>query len=75
MEKAGVDDGDKIENVRSLGARLRNWGCWGGYDERGTTNLITPEKLIQSAKLIKKGLGKSCKKSMGYTCFLAVLVE
>jgi kynurenine formamidase len=50
-----MDNVETIEDVRSLGARLRNWGRWGADDERGTTNLITPEKLVEAARLIKKG--------------------
>jgi kynurenine formamidase len=50
-----MDEVDIIEDVRSVGARLRNWGRWGADDERGTTNLITPDKLVEAAKLIKRG--------------------
>ena len=50
-----MDNVEAIEDVRSLGARMRNWGRWGEDDERGTTNLITPEKLVEAARLIKKG--------------------
>jgi len=44
-----------MEDFRSIGQRLRNWGKWGPADERGTTNLITPERLVAASKLIKKG--------------------
>jgi kynurenine formamidase len=43
------------EDFRSVGARLRNWGRWGTDDERGTLNLVTPDKLVAAAKLIKTG--------------------
>ena len=33
-----------MEDFRSLGKRLSNWGRWGAEDERGTLNLITPEQ-------------------------------
>src|SRR5215831_450104 len=34
---------------------FKNWGRWGADDERGTTNLITPAKIINVAKLVKTG--------------------
>lgn len=40
---------------RDLGARLRNWGRWGSDDERGTTNLITPELIARAGSLIRRG--------------------
>ncbi|GAC1589451.1 MAG: cyclase family protein [Acidimicrobiales bacterium] len=45
----------QVEDFRAVGARLSNWGRWGDDDERGTTNLITPEKLIEAGGLIRKG--------------------
>jgi kynurenine formamidase len=50
-----MDDVEVMEDVRVLGARLSNWGRWGPDDERGTTNLITPERLVAAAALIRKG--------------------
>jgi kynurenine formamidase len=43
------------EDFRVVGARLRNWGRWGDDDERGTTNLITPERLVAAGRLIRQG--------------------
>jgi len=34
---------------------LSNWGRWGSDDQRGTLNLITPEKRRQAANLVKDG--------------------
>jgi kynurenine formamidase len=34
---------------------LSNWGRWGKEDEKGTTNLITPERVVAAAKLAKTG--------------------
>ena len=48
-------DQDLKENFRAAGARLRNWGRWGEEDERGTVNLITPERLVVAAGLVKSG--------------------
>lgn len=32
-----------------------NWGRWGATDQIGALNFITPEKIVQAAKLITKG--------------------
>lgn len=44
-----------MEDFRTIGSRLRNWGRWGPEDERGTVNLITPERLVAAAQLVRKG--------------------
>ncbi len=44
-----------MEDFRSIGRRLSNWGRWGKNDERGTTNFITPERLVEAARLIRTG--------------------
>ena len=44
-----------MEDFRAIGKRLSNWGRWGADDERGTVNLITPERLVAAGKLIKTG--------------------
>jgi hypothetical protein len=44
-----------MEDFRELGARLSNWGRWGPADQRGTTNLITPERLVAAAGLVRRG--------------------
>jgi kynurenine formamidase len=44
-----------VEDFRAMGERLRNWGRWGEQDERGTVNLITPERLVAAAALIRQG--------------------
>jgi kynurenine formamidase len=43
------------EDFRSVGQAVRNWGRWGSSDERGTLNLITPEKVAAAARLIRRG--------------------
>lgn len=35
---------------------LSNWGRWGPDDEKGTLNLITPEKRAQAAALVRDGV-------------------
>jgi kynurenine formamidase len=44
-----------VEEFSALAKRLSNWGRWGKDDERGTTNLITPERLVAAARLVKQG--------------------
>lgn len=44
-----------MDDFRTIGTRLRNWGRWGDDDERGTVNFITPDRLIAAAALVKKG--------------------
>jgi kynurenine formamidase len=44
-----------MEDFRAVGARLSNWGRWGAQDERGTLNLITPERIAAAAALIRHG--------------------
>lgn len=38
---------------------LSNWGRWGADDQRGTLNLITPEKRRQAASLVREGISIS----------------
>ncbi len=42
-------------DFRAVGRRVSNWGRWGPEDERGTVNLITPERLVAAAGLIRTG--------------------
>jgi kynurenine formamidase len=34
----------------------KNWGRWGADDQKGTTNLITAQKIVSAAKLVKDGI-------------------
>ena len=43
------------EAFQALFDRCSNWGRWGPNDERGTLNLITPEKRIRAAALVTEG--------------------
>lgn len=45
-----------MEDFRTLGASVSNWGRWGDDDERGTVNLITPERVAAAARLVKRGV-------------------
>jgi kynurenine formamidase len=47
-----------VEDFRELGRRLSNWGRWdagGERDQRGTTNLITPDRIAAAAGLVRGG--------------------
>lgn len=39
---------------------LSNWGRWGGDDQMGCLNLITPAKRQQAASLVRDGVAVSC---------------
>ena len=39
---------------------LSNWGRWGGDDQLGCLNLITPSKRKQAAALVRDGISVSC---------------
>lgn len=43
------------ETVAQWEEELSNWGRWGPDDQRGTLNLITPEKTLQAAALVTEG--------------------
>ena len=45
-----------IEQVNRWETELSNWGRWGKDDERGALNLITPQKQVQAARLVKDGV-------------------
>lgn len=34
---------------------LSNWGRWGPDDQRGTLNLITPQKTVEATRLVRDG--------------------
>ena len=40
---------------RELAERVSNWGRWGGDDELGTLNLITPEVVQRAAACVREG--------------------
>jgi kynurenine formamidase len=43
------------QEVRSWIRERRNWGRWGKDDQRGAMNLVTPEKRVTAARLVKSG--------------------
>jgi len=44
-----------FEQVVGMEQSLSNWGRWGADDERGTLNLVTPEKTKEALRLAKDG--------------------
>ncbi|MCC7369764.1 MAG: cyclase family protein [Chloroflexi bacterium] len=44
-----------VKEFQPIFDRCSNWGRWGADDERGALNLITPEKRIQAAGLVREG--------------------
>jgi kynurenine formamidase len=44
-----------LEDFRTIGRRVSNWGRWGADDERGTLNLITPDRVVEAAGLVRTG--------------------
>lgn len=41
--------------IHEAADKLSNWGRWGPDDQIGTLNTITPEDIVNAAKLIRKG--------------------
>jgi kynurenine formamidase len=48
----------------SLHERLSNWGRWGESDQLGTLNLVTPEKRVAAARLVRSGRNVSCARAL-----------
>jgi len=44
-----------LTSAEEVLARRRNWGRWGNDDPKGAVNLITPQKRIEAARLVKSG--------------------
>lgn len=47
--------GSDYETLKELCEKYRNWGKWGPDDQAGTLNYVTAEKVVQAAKLVRKG--------------------
>jgi len=54
------------EEIFSWFKTLSNWGRWGKDDMRGTLNLITPQKRVQAASLVREGTIISCSWAITY---------
>ncbi len=53
------------EEVLGYFKKLSNWGRWGKDDQLGTLNLVTPEKRVKAARLVKEGLSVTCARPIG----------
>jgi kynurenine formamidase len=58
--KGAVTENLDAATVRAWGERYSNWGRWGGEDQLGTLNFITPARLLEACALPDKGLVISC---------------
>ena len=41
--------------VMKKAEQLKNWGRWGPDDELGVLNFITPQDIVNAARLVRKG--------------------
>ena len=41
--------------IEEASKKLSNWGRWGKEDQIGTLNHVTPENIVDAAKLIRTG--------------------
>src|SRR5258708_13529525 len=44
-----------LNDINASAERLKNWGRWGADDEIGTLNNISPQDIVNAARLIRKG--------------------
>jgi kynurenine formamidase len=42
--------------LKALAQRFSNWGRWGGDDQRGTLNFITPEAVRRGVATVRRGV-------------------
>jgi hypothetical protein len=47
---------------------LSNWGRWGQDDQRGTLNLLSPQKTRRALELVQEGVSVSCAHPIIYGC-------
>ena len=52
------------EEVLEYFVTLSNWGRWGGEDELGTMNHVTPETRIRAARLPSEGVTVTCSRTL-----------
>jgi kynurenine formamidase len=44
------------DELKELAQRLSNWGRWGGDDQRGTLNFITPDAVRRGVATVRRGV-------------------
>jgi kynurenine formamidase len=47
------------DELKALAQRVSNWGRWGGDDQRGTLNFITPEAVRRGVAAVRRGVSFS----------------
>jgi len=50
---------DPEASIADAAQRFSNWGRWGADDDRGTLNFLTPEKRVEGAALVRRGVSFS----------------
>ena len=45
----------KMAHLRATAETCKNWGRWGPDDEIGTLNYVTPQDIVNAARLVRKG--------------------
>ncbi|MEV6350221.1 cyclase family protein [Actinoplanes sp. NPDC051851] len=58
-----IDRTDPEGAIADAVKRCSNWGRWGEDDVRGTMNFLTPDKRVQGAALIRRGVTFSLSQS------------
>jgi kynurenine formamidase len=43
------------QDVLETAERLKNWGRWGPDDQLGALNFVTPEDIVNAARLVRRG--------------------
>src|SRR5580765_3465696 len=52
---APADTAAMRANYERWRTEFRTWNRWGADDNKGTSNLITPQKVLSAIKLVKRG--------------------
>src|ERR1044071_6539744 len=53
---APADTAAMRANYERWRTEFKTWGKWGTDDNKGTSNLITPQKIMSAMKLVKEGI-------------------
>ena len=53
-------------DVLALHESLSNWARFGPRDQLGTLNLVTPERRIAAARLVRSGRNVSCSRPLAH---------
>src|SRR5206468_13065643 len=56
---APADTAAMRANYERWRTEFKTWGKWGTDDNKGTSNLITPEKITKTMKLVREGMAWS----------------